>query len=386
MFPALRGAMRTVLRRWRRNVLTLGAMAVGTAAAVAMLGISHASADQVVERLQAYEPTAVVAALPAESWSISETKLLLHAKEVSGLTSVGTLVLPQSGSATLEIQGARTGEVAQSGLTVATAQGLASRGVTFTEGAFPSDLVISRDPTLLVLGSALARELNVTTESGSNRVIVLGRVATVVGVIKDGANLAALATTIVMTPASAAYFDQLPPSRQLNVEVVPGLAEEVASLLPLALYPQSPSSVSLIVPPSPELLRSQLTADATGLVVVITSVTSGATLFGIITTMQISVWERRREIGLSRALGMTSGGIARVFFWESVILATGGALLGWILGVFVSSVVTLASGRELSLPLLALAIPVIGIGVGALAGVIPARSASSIDPAELLRS
>lgn len=386
MLHHLRHSGRTVARRWRRNLLTVCAMAAGTAAAVAMLGISQGSADLVVQRLQAYEATAITATLPVDSWVMSESELLHRTDQIEGLRSAGTLVVPQSGSATLELRGAVSREVAQTAITVATSEGLASRGVSFVAGSFPADSVIMKEPTLVVVGSALARELGVSTEPGANRLILLGRIATVVGIIKDGAGSSSLTTALVMSPESARYFGQLPTSRQLTVEVEPGAAESVAETLPIVLYPQSPKAVTLLVPPSPELLRTQLTSSATGLVLVVTAVTLGTTLFGIITTMQISVWERRREIGLSRALGMTKGGIALSFLWESIILGGAGSALGWIVGVLISATVAALSGWDQSLPPQALAIPIFGLAVGALAGVIPARSASSVDPAELLRS
>ena len=102
--------------------------------------------------------------------------------------------------------------------------------------------------------------------------------------------------------------------------------------------------------------------------------------------MQISVWERRREIGLARALGMTRREIAASFLWESIALATVGTIVGWLLGVTISAAGNAITGWVFLLPIEILAIPVIGIAVGAVAGLLPACSAASIDPAELLRS
>lgn len=175
-------------------------------------------------------------------------------------------------------------------------------------------------------------------------------------------------------------------SRSISVSVSPGSAERIAPILARAIYPVDPGAVSLIVPPSPQKLLDQLTADARSFPLVVLAVTGGARLFGIITTMQISVWERRREIGLARALGMTRREIAASFLWESIALATVGTIVGWLLGVTISAAGNAITGWVFLLPIEILAIPVIGIAVGAVAGLLPACSAASIDPAELLRS
>ena len=56
-------------------------------------------------------------------------------------------------------------------------------------------------------------------------------------------------------------------------------------------------------------------------------------LIGIANTLALSVFERTREIGLLRAVGMTRRQLRRAIRWESVIIAVFGALLGLTLGV-----------------------------------------------------
>ncbi len=55
---------------------------------------------------------------------------------------------------------------------------------------------------------------------------------------------------------------------------------------------------------------------------------------GIVITLLLSVYERRREIGLLRAVGMTRGQVRSTVRWESVITSMLGAVLGVILGLF----------------------------------------------------
>ncbi len=57
-------------------------------------------------------------------------------------------------------------------------------------------------------------------------------------------------------------------------------------------------------------------------------------LFGIVNTLGLSIFERTRELGLLRAVGMSRRQVKRMIRWESVIIAIIGALLGVVIGVF----------------------------------------------------
>ena len=56
-------------------------------------------------------------------------------------------------------------------------------------------------------------------------------------------------------------------------------------------------------------------------------------LLGIANTLALSIFERKRELGLLRAVGMTRRQVRRMIRWEAVITALYGALLGLVLGI-----------------------------------------------------
>jgi len=106
-------------------------------------------------------------------------------------------------------------------------------------------------------------------------------------------------------------------------------------------------------------------------------------LFGMINTLVLAVYERTRELGMLRAVGMTRRQTRRMVRHESVITALIGAAMGIPLGVFLAALVTEALskyGIALELPLRELtAFTVIAIAAGVLAAIIPARRASRIN-------
>jgi len=106
-------------------------------------------------------------------------------------------------------------------------------------------------------------------------------------------------------------------------------------------------------------------------------------LFGMVNTLVLAVYERTRELGMLRAVGMTRRQARRMIRHESVITALIGAAMGIPLGVFLAALITQALskyGVTLQLPVTELiAFTVVAIVAGILAAIIPARRASRLN-------
>ncbi|MGH2629045.1 MAG: ABC transporter permease [Actinomycetota bacterium] len=70
-----------------------------------------------------------------------------------------------------------------------------------------------------------------------------------------------------------------------------------------------------------------------GLVTALLAMAILIALFGIVNTLGLSIYERTRELGLLRAVGMSRVQVKRMIRWESVIIAVFGAVLGVVIGV-----------------------------------------------------
>ncbi len=116
-------------------------------------------------------------------------------------------------------------------------------------------------------------------------------------------------------------------------------------------------------------------------------------VLGVASVLVVSVVQKRREIGILRAMGATQGQVLRIFLLQGAIVGAIGSALGvllaallvWLFSTFVRGadglplfVITLA-------PTLALQIAALATLAGVIAAVAPARRAAALDPAQAIR-
>jgi putative ABC transport system permease protein len=107
-------------------------------------------------------------------------------------------------------------------------------------------------------------------------------------------------------------------------------------------------------------------------------------LLGIANTLGLSIYERTREIGLLRAVGMTRSQLRSAIRWESVIIALQGTVLGLAIGLFFGWVLVRALADE---GLTVFRVPYGSLGLifalaavaGMVAAIGPSRRASKLD-------
>jgi len=121
-----------------------------------------------------------------------------------------------------------------------------------------------------------------------------------------------------------------------------------------------------------------------------------ASVFGVVNTQYISVLERTREIGLMKALGMSRRNINSLFILEAMWIGfiggligiAGGVLLGILINPWLTEKLDLGVGNSLlqfSVPQMIILLLSLML-VAAMAGLLPARKASKLDPVEALRT
>jgi lipoprotein-releasing system permease protein len=116
-------------------------------------------------------------------------------------------------------------------------------------------------------------------------------------------------------------------------------------------------------------------------------------VLGIASVLVVSVVQKRREIGILRAMGATRGQVLRIFLLQGAVVGALGSLLGVLLAVLLIWLFTaLVRGAD-GLPLFAiklslstaLQVALLATVAGVLAAIAPARRAAALDPAQAIR-
>ncbi len=127
------------------------------------------------------------------------------------------------------------------------------------------------------------------------------------------------------------------------------------------------------------------------LVYVLLALSVLVSLFGIVNTLVLSIFERSRELGMMRAIGTSRRQIRQMIRYESLITSLIGGVLGLVVGVVAAILVTTfalaGSGYVLSIPIGTLALLLLAAALaGVLAAQLPARQAARLDVLSALSS
>jgi putative ABC transport system permease protein len=394
---ALRVASVGLRARPLRAALSALGIAIGTAAIVAILGLSSSSQagllaeiDRLGTDLLTVEAgqslTGAPARLPVEA--PGRITLLDDVREVAhtGLLKEAKVYrssrIPAAGSGGLQVRAASLN------LPAVLTTGVA-RGSWLNAGT-------AREP-VAVLGAVAAERLGIDRVHADQRIWLGGRWFAVAGILRPSPLAPDVDTSaLVGYPAAERYLGFVgvvrgerrpgPPS-SIYVRAATGREAAVQALLAATADPQAPEEVA-VGQPSDVLTARAAAAGAfdrlfLGLGVVALIV--GAV--GVANIMIISVLERRSEIGLRRALGATKAQIRMQFLLESILLALGGGVVGVLGGIAATVVYAGAQGWAVVIPVQAWSG---GIGsalaIGAIAGLLPAVRASRMAPTVALRT
>jgi putative ABC transport system permease protein len=369
-----------------RAVLSALGIAIGIAAMVAVVSISASSRRRLNDELASFG-TNLLTATTAEATVGGApqpplpTDVAGQVRRIDGVEDVST-------TATLEgvhvYRSDRIDSGQSSGIEVeAAGDGLLGvvdadiiRGAWFNRAT-------ARYPTV-VLGPEAAERLGVIVAGGL--VWLGGREVSVIGILGPAALAPELdSAALVGTPFAehALGFDRHPTmvyERSSDASV-----EGVRSLLAATIQPGMPFAVEVSRPS--EVLAAKNAADEafTGLLLALGSISLLVGGIGVANTMVISVLERRREIGLRRALGATRRHIWLQFLAEALLLATLGGAVGALLGTVATAGFAAANGWILVVPVGILAAGVAATtAIGGIAGLYPAVRASRTPPTAAL--
>ncbi|MEM0438003.1 MAG: ABC transporter permease [Candidatus Micrarchaeia archaeon] len=128
----------------------------------------------------------------------------------------------------------------------------------------------------------------------------------------------------------------------------------------------------------------QVLSTLTVFLLLISSVSAVVGGIGISNTMFMSVLDRTREIGVLKSLGAKNNEILLLFIIEAIIIGLIGGIIGCTLGILAVEVIKGFGIMAIVSPQLIVLVLIFSMGIGAVAGAIPARNASKVPPVEAL--
>jgi putative ABC transport system permease protein len=370
-----------------RAVLSALGISISIATIVIVTGIPASSQRALSEELSALG-TDVLQAGPVPN---DEDPVLLPPESVDMVARIGPVTIASAVANTHAIV-ARTDRIGDedfNGLTVLASKPnlLASINARTRSGHF-LDAASERFPTV-VLGSVAASRLGFTElrpNQQAPQVYIGHHWFTVIGVL-ESTPLSPDIDRAVLVGWSAAQrllnFDGHP--TVIYLKVVEAQMEAVRKVLAPTIYPELPGMVQ-VSRPSDALAAKRATENTfSALIFGLAGVALLVGGIGVANTMVISVLERRREIGLRRALGANRGQIRGQFLTESVVLSGLGGIAGAGLGVLGILGYAAYQGWPKVIPVTAVAGGLGGaILVGVIAGVYPSIRAARLTPTEAL--
>ncbi len=234
-------------------------------------------------------------------------------------------------------------------------------------------VMVHKDPAR-DLALSVGDPLEVTFQNGVTETL------TVSGIFDDGS----LGSNWYISTSTLEAVSTLPPRDQFVLaklaEGVDAASARLVIQAALAEFPQADLQSNAEFREQQEGQINQLLAVITGLLAMAILIA----VIGIAITLALSVYERTREIGLLRAVGMTRRQLRRTVRWEAVIVSVFGAVVGIAVGLALGVALSLAVPESIidrvTFPVSTIIAVLIGaIVAGVLAAWWPARTASKMN-------
>ena len=380
-----------------RAALSALGIAIGTAAIVAVLGLSSSSQEGLLAEIDrlgtnmltveaGQSITGQEAQLPREAPGritlLDNVEQVAHTALIKSKGVYRSRLIPATDTSGLQVRATSLNLLSVLNTGVA-------RGAWLNPGT-------AREP-VVVLGWLAARRLGIDRTFPGLRIWLGGQWFSVAGVLESSPLEPDIDTSaLIGYPAAQRYLGYLsldrgerktgPPS-SIYVRADTDHVTTVQSLLAPTANPQSADEVDVSQPSDALTARAAAAGafDSLFLGLGIVALIVGAV--GVANIMIISVLERRSEIGLRRALGATKSQIRSQFLGESILLAAIGGVVGVLAGAVATVVYASSKHWHVVIPVEAWTGGIASaILIGAVAGLTPAIRASRLPPTVALRT
>ncbi len=397
----IRVALRALARNKMRTILTMLGIIIGVGAVICTVAIGQGAGKQVQAQIQNLGTNLVmIFAGSVNTGGVrlgSQATKTLTADDAQAIAQHISTVTSVSPGITSAVQVVNANQNWATRITGVSAEYLDLRSWPVVEGSNFSQRDVEDAGDVCVIGKTVAVQLFGEDDPVGKTVRVKNLPFRVVGLLETkGQNsfgqdqddtLFAPYTTVQKKIAGISWVQMINAGVDTEADI-PIAQKQIASLLRQRHHLRASEDDDFIIRSPDELAQA---ADATShiLTLLLGSIASVSLLvggIGIMNIMLVSVTERTREIGVRMAVGATEQDVQHQFLSEALVLSSLGGLIGIVLGIFGSILVSRAlSWPTLVSPISVLVAAVFSVAVGIFFGYYPARKAARLNPIEALR-
>ena len=405
---SLSAAWAGVITHKLRSSLTMLGIVIGITAVIALMSIGRGVEAEIISQIESLGPN-VVFITPGwtteeEAWAAGGSAQTLTQEDAAAIAEQVPFVSSVAPVLASNLQMVVGGENMGAQVFGVTPEHMQVNNLEIAHGAFFTEYDYQRGAKVAVLGSNVKETLFGDADPIGQQMRMGGIVVRVIGVLEGKEAMEGSPDDNIFIPLTT--------FQQTVYQPRTAQGEHVVHYISLTVSDQEQGDY--VVEEITELLRSrhQLAANADDdfeiismqeIIETVSEITGTMSLFlgaiagisllvggiGVMNIMLVSVMERRREIGILKALGATGRDIWTQFLMEAAFLTLAGGIIGIALGWGLSySVSRFSMGQIPSVvtaDIVILAVSV-SVGIGLFFGFYPAWKASRLNPIEALRS
>jgi len=403
---SLSAAWSGVITHKLRSSLTMLGIVIGITAVIALMSIGRGVEAEIISQIESLGSN-VVFITPGwtteeEAWAAGGSAQTLTQEDAAAIAEQVPSVSSVAPVLASNIQLIVGGENVRAQVFGVTPEHMQVNNLEIAHGAFFTEYDYQRGAKVAVLGSDVKETLFGDADPIGQQMWMGGIVVRVIGVLESKEAMEGSPNDNIFIPLTT--------FQQTVYQPRTAQGDHVVHYITLTVSDQEQGDY--VIDEITELLRSrhQLAANAdddfeiismeeiietvseiTGTIAIFLGAIAGISLLvggvGVMNIMLVSVTERRREIGILKALGATGRDIWTQFLMEAAFLTLVGGIigiaLGWAVSYFVSSVGQIPSVVTADIVILAVSV---SVGIGLFFGFYPAWQASRLNPIEALRS